>query len=1040
MFSRCPCRERRRWLRHVQAVLALTIILRIASADITPRFHHTSTTVNSSVLITIGGTLLNGTSLVTNVPSTNVAQQITQPLAETISVTGHSAVSLGQGKVMLLFGQTQILPTSIFADAARILDLSSGALSTLPANGIVPTSRIAHTTTIVDNKVFLIGGQVPDPNTPKILSDVSYLDLTSQAWTSIVFPKTHPPPPIALHSTVAVNNHLVSCFGLNENNLPRSDCIVFDTNSMTYINVTYATAIMPPPRTYSTMVLGPNGQSLIAFGGGNDMINQYYNDLWVLDVSKIPVLTWSQQNTIAALANVTPSGRSGHSAALVGPKSNIMIIFGGQTSVAVVADSSFYYLDLTAMKWISGATAQTFYSSSSTPTISVTVQDGPSSAVSNTATSSPPPIPMSNFFLSSVITVIAVVVAVTSLVIIIGIFRRWQHHRKNKPLIKPSSQMHTRLGSRPNSILGPPADSALLVQAPPKASRWLGRNSVFSSMDEGMMVDGQFSTSVNMVELKRGDTPSRKPPGSSASEMVDEWFEDDYEEENATNLRKSSKPAFRPKRKSSLPNILVAKEASNIGAAFMAGNRSNDGCGDDKSALSVPPTPASISDAESNGTQSSTLLLTSVPAATEQTKRRLTLNLKPVALFRAIGDSAMSSSSPSSAVSPILPSNNMISPTSANAVAAAKAGKTQQGKRNSGSFFVNRRRQQFGTLPSPITETPDSPGYGHRRVSGSSVGKRSVASLQWVGFDHKMDSEAMTRKSMLVVRNLRDSLNSNESTPRTTPRNSLGKLTSGHTTSRVGSVDLHLHNLGNDIIEYIAQDDVDNDDGLDNKGFQDGEQISDSGYGESQSHRGSLGTTHEYTTSQQNIDEDDDQDADDEEQSSTPRASMSPGGSPPMSPKANQTLSYNEPYSQDPISPRSDADNDIAAYDGSRPASSSDPTLSHKRSTQLSRLSFGIQDQEHGIFEEPADEAEYDEDVPSSVMERANLATNLEALYSSHNQLPLTPTLLGFTGQDELGHSNRGSFQSDISADDIEYSQIAKVGVREEVRQIDVVN
>lgn len=1045
--SRRSCHERRWRLRHIQAVLTLlTIIFHIASADITIRFHHTSTTINSSALITIGGTLLDGTSLVTNVLSTNVAQQITQSLAETISVTGHSAVSLGGSKVMLFFGQTQILPTSVFADAARVLDLSSGALSTLPANGAVPTSRIAHTTTIVGNKVFLIGGQIPDPKNPKILSDVSYLDLSSQAWTSIVFPNTQAPPLIAMHSTVAVNNHLISCFGLDEKNLPRSNCIVFDTINMTYINVTYATAIIPPARTYTTMVLGPNGQSLVVFGGGNDMTNQHYNDLWALDVSEIPMLTWSQQNAIAVLANVTPSGRSGHSAALIGPKSNIMMIFGGQTSTAAVADSSFYYLDLTKMEWISGATVQTFYSSNSTPTQSITAQ-GSSSAASNTATSSQSPIPMSNSLQPGVITVIVVVVVVVgSLAIIIGIFQRRKHNRKSKPFIMPSAQMHTRLRSRPNSIHGPPIDNVPLVQAPPKASRWLGKNPAFSSMDEEMIVDGQFSTSVNMVELKRGKThpyASRKPPDSSASEVVDEWSEDDYEE-NAANPRKSSKPAFRPKRTSSLPNILVA-EAGHIGAAFMAGKRYNDGCSDDKSALSVPPTPASISDAESNGTQNSALPLTSAPAAAEQTKRRLTLNLKPVSLFRAISDSA--SSSPSSTVSPSLPSNNMVSPTSASVVAAAKAGKTQQRKRNSGSFFVNRPRQQLGTLPSPITETPDSPGHRRKRASGSSVGNRSVASIQWVGFDHKMDPEATARKSMLVVRNMRDSLNSsNESTPRTTPRNSLGKVMSGHT-SRVGSADLHVHNLGNDIIEYIAQDD---NDGLEDNGFQDGstaavERTSNGGYEvvESQSPKGSSGTTHEYTTSQQNFGEDDGQDADDEEQSSTPRASMSPGRSPPGSPVANQPFPYDEPYSQD-LNSRSDADDDIETYSGSRPVSSSDPTLRHKRSTQLSRLSFGIQEQERGIFKELADEndveAEYDEDVPSLVMEHANLATNLEALYSSQS---LTPTLLGFTDQDEHGHSNRGSFQSDISADDaddIEYSQIAKVGVRGEVRQMDVVN
>ncbi|RUP48612.1 hypothetical protein BC936DRAFT_144303 [Jimgerdemannia flammicorona] len=940
-----PSRHRR--LRNGETVLCLLSIFSIIAADILPRYHHVSTRIDSSRVITIGGTLINSNTIATDVLNTNIALQLTQPLNLSIAVTGHSVVGLGGNKVMTLFGQTQTSPASILADPVRILDVGLENMTTVQTTGTTPTQRIAHTATIVGNRVFVIGGQVPDPKTPKVISDISYLDLTTLAWTPVVFPKAHPAQPFAGHSTVAVSNHLVSCFGRNDKSAPLSNCTIFDTNNLTYIDPLYAHAGGPAARSYATMILGPDNQSLIAFGGVNDLTNQRYNDVWVLDVSKLPTMSWSQRNTIAPLFNLTPSARSGHSALLVGPNSSIMMVFGGQTATNTTADSAFYYLDLNAMKWIAGGAVQAQYPSATT------IATGGITASASSSVS-PTPFPTgSSIGLGPIVAICVGIAVIAGLAILVGVVRRRRRERKS-PILLPSSQMHTRLRSRSSSITGQPGklnvDQVVILQAPPKAKEWLGgRGSLFSSPDP-VRLDAGLGTNVNMTELNSvypAPYASSGGPDLSASESG--WFGEGTNEGNASMPRKGSMPAF---RKGSLPNVL-SNEAGSTGSGKLP-----EIPGDDSSAQSVPPTPASfISETGSNGTQGSVIALSSVssgPAAPEKTKRRLTLNVNPVTLFRSIGDS-----NPSSAV-PTLPSNNMVSPSS------ARASKSPSSKRSSSSFFVNRSYKTASKLPSPITEIPDSPRRMQRN-SASSAGNRSVASLQWVGFDTRMDGDGNPRKSMLTVKNMmRDSLSSSTES---TPRNSMSRGPRGLNTV-VANANMNVHNLSRDGgIEYSAQNGDDDD--------------------ESESGSQKVAQSHV-------LGDDDRRD----NPSPTPRASMSTDLSMSIPPPHSFRSSYGD-GSERAVEPPL--------------TSPSEMSLQHKRSTQLSRLSFGLQDQDDGLFVEdddaaydgryPYDELGFDSNVPT---------TDLDNMYPNMQRLsPLTPTFLSNQG----GHnSSTQSFQSNVSS------------------------
>ncbi|RIB24850.1 hypothetical protein C2G38_2068893 [Gigaspora rosea] len=260
-----------------------------------------------------------------------------------LSVTGHEAVPISDSKFLILFGTETFTPLK-FADPVQQVDIQTGVVNTLNISGSVST-RYAHTATVVDNKVYVLGG-ISGSN---ILGDFMYLDLSSSSYSWNTINSTSP---IAGHSTLAVGKYLISCFGFDSNLNLRNDCNVFDTSSNMLVPSNISGTI-PAPRYYSSMVSADDNDKIIYVFGGFDKDYYGYNDLYILDASNAPDLFWSSVSVNAEVdQSLIPSPRGAHIAFV---KLGLMTIWGGysnNTTNTTMTDGNLYFFDIKANVWV----------------------------------------------------------------------------------------------------------------------------------------------------------------------------------------------------------------------------------------------------------------------------------------------------------------------------------------------------------------------------------------------------------------------------------------------------------------------------------------------------------------------------------------------------------------------------------------------------------------------------------------------------------------------------------------------------------------
>ncbi|CAJ0752128.1 4713_t:CDS:10 [Entrophospora sp. SA101] len=210
--------------------------------------------------------------------------------------------------------------------AVKLVDVKTGTV-TVPDNikGQTPVSRYHHSTTLIDNKIYIIGGLDKDNNP---LSDIAYLDLSSNTWILVNTQQF----PIAGHSTTAIDHYLISCFGFSGSNKLTSNCNVYDTSNSSYLSIQI---------------------------NGNEN-NRGNNELYALNTSKLPaLLSWTPitiSSKINPNRNLIPSPRGGHTAFTINDKKNIgnndvMMIWGGYSDNNLV-DSEIYFFDVKSSSWI----------------------------------------------------------------------------------------------------------------------------------------------------------------------------------------------------------------------------------------------------------------------------------------------------------------------------------------------------------------------------------------------------------------------------------------------------------------------------------------------------------------------------------------------------------------------------------------------------------------------------------------------------------------------------------------------------------------
>ncbi|CAI2172440.1 912_t:CDS:1 [Funneliformis geosporum] len=301
-------------------------------------FNQTSTIIGDLVIITGGPDsthlfILNSTSLIVNEQNTN------------LPVSGHGAVPIRGSKILITFGIQTMTPQKIFAPPIQQFNVNKTDNISFPTyEGEIPQLRYYHTTTKTDDdKIYIFGGI---SKKDVILGDIFYLDLNSNSWNFI----EQIPHPIAGHSTIQVNNYLISCFGIDANAKTTNGCNIFDISTDTFIQPEELND-PPIPRTLSSMASCENNKNVIYIFGGMDANGNGLNDLYKLDVSKGPTLSWSSINAKTTNKTLIPSGRGAHNSLMI-KETDLMMVWGGISKENQSIDPILYFFNITGNTWV----------------------------------------------------------------------------------------------------------------------------------------------------------------------------------------------------------------------------------------------------------------------------------------------------------------------------------------------------------------------------------------------------------------------------------------------------------------------------------------------------------------------------------------------------------------------------------------------------------------------------------------------------------------------------------------------------------------
>uniref|UniRef100_A0A7N0U6P7 ACB domain-containing protein n=1 Tax=Kalanchoe fedtschenkoi TaxID=63787 RepID=A0A7N0U6P7_KALFE len=212
---------------------------------------------------------------------------------------------------------------------------------TPPISGPRPRSRYEHGAAVVQDKMYIFGGN----HNGRYLSDLQVLDLRSWTWSKIeakgtvdLLDSSSPAPlsPCAGHSLIHWENKLLSVAGHTKDPSESIQVKVFDLQTLTWSTL----------KTYGKAPVSRGGQSVTLVGatlvifGGEDAKRTLLNDLHILDLE---TLTWDDMEA----TGVPPSPRSGHAAAVHAER--YLLIFGGGSHATCFND--LHVLDIQSMEW-----------------------------------------------------------------------------------------------------------------------------------------------------------------------------------------------------------------------------------------------------------------------------------------------------------------------------------------------------------------------------------------------------------------------------------------------------------------------------------------------------------------------------------------------------------------------------------------------------------------------------------------------------------------------------------------------------------------
>ncbi|KAF7729733.1 hypothetical protein EC973_003811 [Apophysomyces ossiformis] len=181
--------------------------------------------------------------------------------------------------------------------AQSIADLTTEIKTT---TGETPPPLVGATFTVVKNNLYVFGGRLVSSR--QMTNHLYVLDLTTLTWTRHIAPpdSAEPPRPRYFHSTNVYQHYLVIFGGMSQSN-PRSsqnlcaldDVCLFDLETMCWVHREVAPSLFTPQARYAHIAVCWKNKLVVM--GGQDMANQYINELNVLDLD---TFTWIQGGPI----------------------------------------------------------------------------------------------------------------------------------------------------------------------------------------------------------------------------------------------------------------------------------------------------------------------------------------------------------------------------------------------------------------------------------------------------------------------------------------------------------------------------------------------------------------------------------------------------------------------------------------------------------------------------------------------------------------------------------------------------------------------
>ncbi|CAO3672403.1 unnamed protein product [Umbelopsis ramanniana] len=319
----------------------------------------------------------------------------------------------------------------------QVLDTTSWSWTFPPPQVQPPTRTQGFSAVVVNNTVYSYGGSSVDVNgliqSNSVQNSLSSMDANSFSWSNA------PNGP-------ALTEH-ASCY------LPKCDCIVTFGGSSTGVanevlsdiniynlasstwNLNYAVGSVggasPGPRRLHTATCLTD-KAIIYGGGTNQPVD---NDVWILDASAWPTLTWLRQDTNKANG---PSMRMGHSAVYDSSSKNIY--FYGGWGPSATNDNNMYVLN--SNNWTWSSVPSTGYPTATTSS---------SSAPSASSTGSTLPAPGDSSLNTTPIiagSVVGGIVAIAAIILGFFLYRRHQ----TKKYIVTDKEVFVREGFPPGSF------------------------------------------------------------------------------------------------------------------------------------------------------------------------------------------------------------------------------------------------------------------------------------------------------------------------------------------------------------------------------------------------------------------------------------------------------------------------------------------------------------------------------------------------------------------------------------------------------------